>query len=433
MEKSIFCSAGTRVLFLLSFLLCSNAIVFAQDYHNMIYCEDTTFYANRKKELRIDLQNLNFFRNNEYKGSLVKGYTLPGLWIRPTISYQPVSTIKIEAGAYMLKYWGQADYPNNHYGNLPYFEGEGEQKGFHALPFFRIRYAPVGGVSLVLGDIYGQNNHGLIEPLYNREMVMTSDPDAGVQLLWTNRIIDFDIWINWENFIFQGDDHQEEFTFGVSTRFKANRPLDYEKDSYKNNLHVYFPLQLLYKHKGGEINTSATSRGVKTCLNAAAGIGFDIRMPFRCFRRLNVEADAAYYSQQKGDLFPFENGYGIFGKIVADFNDIRLTAGYWQCHDFVSLFGDPLFGAVSAYEKGLTYSNPKTAYMRLEYSHRIAKGFTLGVHADVYNTFSSDMNKVSVSDEVLTSSYIGRSANSLSFIAGIYLRTDFSFLVKKFK
>lgn len=420
------------LLFIILYFFCNINPAEAQSFHTSIYSEDTTYSVSRTKELRINLQNFNFFRNNEYKGALVKGYTLPGMWLLPTVSYQPISSIKIELGAYMLKYWGQANYPSIHYGSLSTHNGENEQRGLHTLPFFRIRYVPVDGVSLILGNIYGQSNHGLIEPLYNKEMIMTSDPEAGVQLLWTNKAFDLDMWINWESFIFRGDNRQEEFTFGLSTRFKANTPLSPTYAS-SNKAHVYFPLQLLFKHQGGEINTTATSREVKTWLNAAAGIGLDIKIPYRYFNRLNFEADATYYGQQKGSVYPFDKGYGFLGKMVADFKDIRLNAGYWQCHNFVTLLGDPLFGAVSVSEEGLTYNNPKMAYMSLEYSHKISKGFALGVHADVYNTFSADITRKISNGEGSLSVATERMSNSISFLAGIYLRTDFSFLVKKFR
>lgn len=401
--------------------------VFPQRMSQLIYAEDTTFSANEVRELKLRFRNLNFFRNNEYKGNLVKGYTLPGLWILPTVSYQPLRNLKVEAGAYMLRYWGGNRYPNTHYINLPGYDNEYTQSAFHAVPFFRVHYAPLPGMALVLGNIYGQNNHSLIEPLYNKELAMTADPEAGVQFLWNTRHFNLDMWINWESFIFQGDDKQEEFTYGISSRIKtANEYLD------EGNVHFYVPLQLLFKHQGGEINTSAAIRGVKTWLNAAAGFGFDIKMPFRNFSKLNFEADAAYYAQQKGEAFPFDKGFGIYGKLGADMRNFRLNAGYWQCHNFVSLMGDPLFGAVSMAYSGQTYKNPKTVYLSLEYSHKIGKGFALGVHADVYNTFAADTKNIVSLEDGTSEITFTRVPNSISFLAGVYLRTDFSFLIKRF-
>lgn len=429
--KKIFISNRFTLIFYISAIFLFNTIflgkIKSQNMSQLIYCEDTTFSSSEVRELKFRFRNMNFFRNNEYKGKLVKGYTLPGLWILPSVSYQPLKSLKIEAGAYMLRYWGENQYPNTHYSNLPGHESENVQSAFHAVPFFRIHYAPTSKISLVLGNIYGRNNHNLIEPLYNKEMVMTSDPEAGVQFLCNLRHFDMDMWVNWESFIFQGDNRQEEFTFGISSRIKTNPP-----SLEKSSTHVYFPLQLIFKHQGGEINTTATVRSVKTWLNAAAGIGMDIKMPFRNFRKLNIEADVTYYAQQKGNIFPFNNGYGIYGKTDFDIRNFRLHAGYWQCHNFASLMGNPLFGTVSVSNKNLVYNNPKTAFLSLEYSHHISKGFALGVHADIYNTFSVNSISNNTDENGETVTITTKEPNSISFIAGIYLRTDFSFLIKRF-
>ena len=94
--------------------------------------------------------------------------------------------------------------------------------------------------------------------------------------------------------------------------------------------------------------------------------------------------------------------------------------------------GDPLFGAVSMFNAGQTYNDPKTAFFSLEYSHKIGKGFALGVHADVYNTFAVDSETMVSGDDGVSSVTFSRVPNSISFLAGIYLRTDFGFLIKKF-
>ena len=79
-------------------------------------------------------------------------------------------------------------------------------------------------VDLILGNIYGGSNHGLIAPLYNPELNLTADPETGFQVLAGAPWIDLDAWIDWQSFIFRDDTHQEAFTVGLSTRFKLNAP-----------------------------------------------------------------------------------------------------------------------------------------------------------------------------------------------------------------
>ncbi|MDY3620291.1 MAG: hypothetical protein SO104_03920, partial [Prevotella sp.] len=57
-------------------------------------------------ELRLNFDALCFFRDNEYKGYLTKGYTLPGYRLQPTVSYQPLKNLRVEVGVSMLHYWG---------------------------------------------------------------------------------------------------------------------------------------------------------------------------------------------------------------------------------------------------------------------------------------------------------------------------------------
>lgn len=46
------------------------------------------------------------------------------------------------------------------------------QRGTHILPYFRAQLA-LSHVNLILGDIYGGSNHGLIAPLYSPELNLT--------------------------------------------------------------------------------------------------------------------------------------------------------------------------------------------------------------------------------------------------------------------
>ena len=47
------------------------------------YISDYRIDSLRTKELRLDIDNLFFFKNNEFGNSVMKGYTLPGAWINP--------------------------------------------------------------------------------------------------------------------------------------------------------------------------------------------------------------------------------------------------------------------------------------------------------------------------------------------------------------
>ena len=224
-----------------------------------------------------------------------------------------------------------------------------------------------------------------------------------------------DIVMNWESFIFREDIHQEAFTVGLSTRFKFNDP--------DSRFHFYAPLQVLAQHRGGEIDTILTN-SVQTLMNGAVGIGGVWNTGHKIFKSVNVELDAAGYYQQAGKLWSFDNGYGVYARASADIYDFRVKTSYWRCHQFISMFGSPFYGAVSTSDEGLTFDDPSCVYFGLEYSRELAKGFSLGIDLDIY--------------EHLPVVFRGTEQNGYksfaktSFSAGIYLRVTPSFLIKKF-
>ncbi|WP_302813788.1 hypothetical protein [Leyella stercorea] len=367
-------------------------------------------------ELRLNFDALCFFRDNEYKGCLSKGYTLPGYRLQPTVSYQPLKNLRVEVGVSMLHYWGANKYPNLNYSDISTWKGDQTQTGFHLLPFFNVQLAVSRNFNLILGNIYGGANHRLIEPLYNQENALSADPEMGVQMQWQTKPLDFDVWVNWESFIFDKDTHQEAFTFGLSTRFKANRP--------ERRTHVYFPLQVVMQHRGGEINPDAEQRQVKTWMNAAAGVGVTIHTDNSILTRLNAEADVAYYRQMTGALLPFDNGKGLYLKAEADIWRFCLRGTYWDSSKFISIFGNPLYGSVGIHNRDFQMQRNRTVSVQLSYAQELGKGFSWGVQADVFNTLPTD--DFVVGDKVYNNN------NKVSLAAGIYLRVKPSFLLKKF-
>ena len=209
-----------------------------------VFKTDYQIDPEKRGELSVEIDNLSFFKDDEYTGSFMKGYTLPGLWLQAKAVYYPLGMLKLEAGVHLQRFWGANRYPNMAYQDIAHWKGEQYQKGFHALPWFRAQVALSDHVNIVLGDLYGAANHNLIEPLYNPELNMVADPEMGLQLLYNSRRLDLDVWVNWESFIFREDVHQEAFTVGLSTRFKLNDP--------DSRFHFYIPAQALAQHRGGD-------------------------------------------------------------------------------------------------------------------------------------------------------------------------------------
>lgn len=381
-----------------------------------VFKSDSWINPEKKGELSVEIDNLSFFKDNEYSGFFMKGYTLPGLWLQGKAVYYPLANLKLEAGVHILRYWGANHYPNMAYHDIAKWKGDQYRKGVHVLPLIRAQVALSSHVNIILGHLYGGANHNLIDPLYAPELNLTADPEMGLQLLYNSRHFDMDAWVNWESFIFRGDTHQEAFTVGLSSRVKLNDP--------KSDFHFYLPVQGLAQHRGGEIDTIA-SNSVQTLMNGAVGVGGIWNTGHKIFKSVNLEIDATGYYQQAGKIWPFDNGYGVYARATADIYDFRIKASYWQCDNFISMFGTSFYGAVSTKRAGVTFDNPAMAYIGLEYSRVLGKGFSLGVDLDVFQHFASTLN-----DPEAGSSKVG---SATSFSAGIYLRINPTFLIKKFQ
>ena len=124
--------------------------VYRTEYHI-----DTT----KARQLSVELDNLSFFKDNEFQGPYVKGYSLPGLWVQPKLVYYPLKNIKVELGGHFLLYHGANKYPSMAYLDIADWKGNQYQKGSHILPYFRAQVALSERFNIVFGNLYGAANH----------------------------------------------------------------------------------------------------------------------------------------------------------------------------------------------------------------------------------------------------------------------------------
>ncbi len=409
-----------RILLLLLFLLPLSA---AAQLDTLVYLTPTDIRRPDQGNLRLRIDALAFLRDNEYKGRLVKGYTLPGMWIEPALTYQPLKNLRLELGLHLLHYWGSNRYPNYNYQTLATQNGTHRQSGFHCVPVFRAQLRPHRSVDVILGTLYGKANHQLIQPLYSDEANLTSDPETGLQVIVRRPHITLDTWVDWQTFIFRGDDRQESFAYGLSARLQ---PL-----SIKSATKLYFPVQAIFQHRGGEINPDAPDRQVKTWLNAAVGAGVTIPLRTRIPVALGFEADLAIFRQQAGTAFPFQSGHGIYATATAQVSRFNFRAAYWARDNFVTLYGNPLYGTMSIDEDALTYRRPQTLTFRAEYAQPLGSGFSWGISAETFATLPCTTAQTATSADNLPVTTLEHRSTDLSFAAGIFLRCRPSFLLKK--
>ncbi len=91
-------------------LLCLAGTSFVHTLHaqipDRVFKTDYRIDPGKKGELSVEIDNLSFFKDDEYTGSFMKGYTLPGLWLQAKAVYYPLEMLKLEAGVHLQRFWG---------------------------------------------------------------------------------------------------------------------------------------------------------------------------------------------------------------------------------------------------------------------------------------------------------------------------------------
>jgi hypothetical protein len=370
----------------------------------------------RKGELSVNVDNLTFFKNNEYNSSFQKGYTLPGFWLQLKSVYQPFSRLKVEAGAHSLWFWGTNRYPAHTYIDLATWDGKSNSHNVHVLPFLRAHFEISKHLDFVMGNIYGGANHRLPEPLYNPELNLTSDPETGVQLLFNSKFFDFDSWLDWQSFIFKNDTHREAFLSGFSSRIKFN--------GETSRFHLYFSLHNLIQHKGGEIDTLS---GVYTTINSAAGLGVRYNADRNVLKNINMEFHLVYNKNPDDEEYPFHKGSGYYGKLAFRLSHFNLSTSYWKSNNFISMYGNPFHGSISYKREGRYFNKPSMLHLHADYVYPLGKGFDLGINGEIFYFLTGYMYSTG-SDEKIP--FTLENNRNISF--GIYLRMNPEFLIKRF-
>lgn len=390
-------------------------VLMADLISDKVYREETKIDSAFYNQLHFKFTSFAFFKDNEYTGSYTKGYTLPGFHVRPVFAYYPAKNLKVEAGAYLLSYWGTQQYPISNYKTIPDWDSTHYSRGFHALPFFRFHWAVFPNFDVIIGDIYGGANHDLVEPLYFPELNLTADPETGAQLLFRSRIFDGDLWINWESFIFNGSPHQEVFTVGLSSKFKLLNP--------DSRFELSIPLQWLAHHRGGELDT-LVGNSVNTLMNAGAGLRFAYRPEFSLVKRIQFEALGLLFYQQAGTMFSFNKGWAFYPSFSIDLWDVQARISYWKCDNFVSILGSPFYNSITY--NGEVLNGSQNISASLQYCKEITKSVALGADVSLYYTPST-------TGKSITTGKTFDSSSATSFSFGVYARINPDFLLYAFK
>lgn len=281
---------------------------------------DTT--AIRENSLYLNIRNLNFIRNNEYSNPVTEGYTLIGYFIQPELVYAPSENIILRLGTHLLSYSGAGKFSK-------------------VKPIFSTVWNISEKAQLRAGSLAGSESHKMSDPHFSNERVYTDNSEDGLQFTWQNANIFSDSWLSWENYISRGDSTREIFTAGESFKYSSSL--------IANTFRFELPLQVQFKHYGGQISNYPEK--VETFFNLAAGA------------RISADLSGMKYGQAGFEYLLFTGrkltgkspgqisyGYAEWYKVFYNLKSFSFTAGYWTSHDFFAPNGNYIFGSVSDFQ-----------------------------------------------------------------------------------
>jgi len=287
-------------------------------------CQVTETREENTGKLFLDLKTISFIKNNEYFNPVTEGYTLIGSFVRPEIIFAPSGNFEIGLGVHQQLYSGAPEI------SAP------------AL-LFKARWKISKSSTLTLGALDGSDKHRMYDPHFNSEKIYTTYTENGASFVTETGRLFSDTWINWENFIFRGDTVRETFTAGESFNYKPPLPAGF--------MELHFPLQLKFKHFGGQI--SNYSGHVLTFLNFSAGAGADFIFADGKFGTPGIEYMQFIYREvtRKGDMGITE-GSASWVRLFYRYQWLYLGSYFWFSNNFYAPDGNQIYSSISDYQKG---------------------------------------------------------------------------------
>lgn len=336
--------------------------------------------------LNFRIESLGFFQNNEYLGNFVDGYTLPGVMFRPKLTFSPTKDLYIEAGAHLLKY-------------------SGREQVSYALPWFSLRYSFSDRFSAVVGNLNQNNEHRLLEQLWEPERIYTDKPESGLQFLYSGKNLNAQTWVNWEQFIQQNDPFQERFTVGITADYNAY---------HNSDLSLKIPVQVLFYHQGGEININpyGPRPRVQTHANFAAGWNLELHVGERV-KTFNLNGYWLGYDAvtKNTNTLPFDKGHAWLAEAIARTSHSTFSLSYWNAYQFIAPKGRILYQSVSDNKPGYAQADRSMVSAKYFWQKNIAKAASVAFQVE---------------------SYIDTQTGDFSYSYGFFVLLNADFLVKRF-
>ncbi len=344
-----------KAIFLFSLTFVSFRVSAQVDYP--VFKHKTEIIPADSEKLSLNIYNLNYIYNTEYFTNIPLSGTLFGYQFIPEIKYQPTSRFVIKAGVYLQKEFGRKEYTS-------------------LLPTFSVKYKAKQS-SYILGTLEGNINHGFVEPIYDYKLLINERLENGFQFFVDTKPYNHDFYINWRRAIHLGDPFKEEFDIGYSAKFNVIN---------KDNFQLKIPVQMLYSHKGGQIDNNPTP--LTSLVNDAVGVSLRFNWDNRFLKDIVFDNYYLNYKDISGNkVQPFDEGNAYLSHLLFKFKYFDVDMRYWKSEGFITPRGNSLFGSLSEKYPGLTEKQRHLLLTSFIYDTRIFRGGNFDFRFSPYYDF----------------------------------------------
>jgi hypothetical protein len=330
-----------KIIALLSGLFLST-IGYSQVNNTFFTRVDTTAFSGGSR-FQLQVDQLSFARNTEYKSKITRGKTLLGYQLESSLKYRINESAYLKGGLWLKRDFGGM--------------------GFHQIqPIFSL-HIKKKNTEVIFGNLLGTTDHELIEPMLDPEKTITDRVESGLQLRHNTSRFKADIWIDWQTMIYENSPFQEQFVAGYNTSLNL-----VDKKNIKGTIFS----QLIAFHRGGEIDATISQNVSQYNFNQGAKL--KIFPEHGLLKSVELRADFVYY-EDKSTLVEntYIDGLGQLVSLTADFNQLRFMLQYWDSHQFQSAQGDRVYHSVSRINPILYNTNyRKMLILRGAYEKQIA-------------------------------------------------------------
>lgn len=309
------------------------------------------------EKLTLSLYNLSYINNTEYFTNIPLSGTLFGYQLIPELKYQPNSRFVIRAGVYVQKEFGRKEYTS-------------------LLPTFSVKYKAKQS-SYIIGTLEGNINHGFIEPIYDYKLLLNERLENGFQFFVDTKPYSHDFYINWRKAIHLGDPFKEEFDIGYSANFNVIN---------NKNFQLKVPLQMLYSHKGGQIDN--TNESLTSLVNDAIGLSMNFNLGNQFLQNIGFDNYYVNYRDISGEKKqPYITGNAYLSHALFKFKYFDIDVRYWNSYGFINPRGNSLFSSVSEKYIGLTETHRHLLLLGFIYNTPIFEGGNFNFRISPYRDF----------------------------------------------